>query len=118
MEEDKKGCLIDIKKLSPGDILFDIFNGEVTVYEIDNNDDDYPIKCIKIRDDNRESEQFYYTRLGKDCKHEVYPKVYTQDPFKYAFNIAREKSNENKMLCQKLTILEMTLSKLGHTKDV
>lgn len=125
-DEDKKGCLIDFDTLKPGDVLFDISNGEVIVerIEYDDEDDEYPVKCTKERDHHHIPEQFHYTKLGKDYEHEIYPKVYTQDPFKYAFNIAREKArdcslikSENQLLCHKITILEMTLRKLGHTKD-
>jgi len=110
------GCLIHYENLQIGEILFDIFLGEVCIVEINLNEE-YPITCKKIG-----SEEFTnarsYTIDGKNFNKEIYPKLYKKDPFKYAFEIAREKTIENKALCTTINLYLKKIQQLEQKKDV
>lgn len=111
------GCLIKFEDLKVGDELFDTTYGEMIVNRIDVEEVDYPIRCNKKTSKNNSGT---YTKDGKVLMSAIFPRLFSKDPFKYAFEqvkdyrrqtyIANQENNrlwtENQELKEKIKILQ------------
>ena len=67
-----KPYLIDFDKLEVGDTLWSVTDGEVTIIELDKDDEHLPI-CV--------NEQDWYGKKGFGYHEDKYPTLFTSNPF-------------------------------------
>jgi len=117
-----EGCLINFESLKEGDTVFSISLGYLIVSEVDYERKRYPIECKSKSNSNL---THIFTKDGKIHEDEVYPNLYSNDPFKYAFNKVREHrvevyraNQENNKLWTANQQMKKEIEMLRQTKDV
>src|SRR6478609_3065934 len=87
-----EGCLINYNKIKVGDILFHITRGVAKVINVDYKLV-YPITYVLPESINPHRE-YQCSTSGKHGISDLYPTIYSKDPFKYTLELLRKKQDE------------------------